>query len=762
MSTSKGKSGESRPRYRLCVPPCKRYITSGDAHSMCVVCLGAEHAELALEGADCPHFECLPLLTLRSRKALFEKGAFTSVPCGAGVRSWISRSAATSPHETGSSLLLSSSEEVDVESVVEEPLPQSPQYEELLKEVNRAVAKLKIVWPAEEQAEPQKSKLEQTATSTPDPSLLPRSPHRSLEVVGAAGAAGTIGHLWLTLSDMKEKDRVFLLDAQLSHSGLFGDAVDSVVSRYKGARKHVSAFQWYLPCQSLHEQPQPCTSSMYREEASLLPLPGLQRPVVSGEHTSRFSPPTDIVEPRCSSPLRGSLEQLVWQSPVGPPSQNSKLAIQSTPEASLERLVPLVDYLAVWKLLSNVSAWVLRTVEKSNSIQTFQRGLSHSGGPRAGSGYGSRSRDPSEEGGHRGGPSLRQGVRVLQPVRHCSEEGWRVMSYSRSAPTQPFSHEVEVQNAYCQAGSVTNQVRGLVCDDRSKDAYFHVSILPQHRKFLRFAFRYKAYQYQGNRILNYIDDWLILAQSKSLAARHRDVVLAHMRALGLKLNAKKKCAFSITEDNLSRLGVGFNHDAVASVKKGRSLTVKQFQQLLGLMAAASNMILGLLQLTWVSLLLVAPYWASRVWFSDLISLLDGSPWQILVRRDLLSQAGGTILHPLPRAVKSVSVTPEGAQLIVSGLSTEVAETILQSKAPSTRKLCGLKWRLFTSWCGDCQLDPVNCPIGTVLGFLQARFSTGLTHFTLKVYVVVISAYHAPLGGLSVGKTPWLHISSVVC
>ncbi len=85
-----------------------------------------------------------------------------------------------------------------------------------------------------------------------------------------------------------------------------------------------------------------------------------------------------------------------------------------------------------------------------------------------------------------------------------------------------------------------------------KDAYFHISILHQHRKFLRFAFRGKAYQYrvlpfglalsprtftkcvdaalaplrlQGICILNYIDDWLILAQSEILAVRHRDVVL---------------------------------------------------------------------------------------------------------------------------------------------------------------------------------------------------------------------------------------------
>ncbi len=44
---------------------------------------------------------------------------------------------------------------------------------------------------------------------------------------------------------------------------------------------------------------------------------------------------------------------------------------------------------------------------------------------------------------------------------------------------------------------------------------------------------------QGIRILNYIDDWLILAQSEMEAARHRDVVLAHMKQLGLRLNAKK-------------------------------------------------------------------------------------------------------------------------------------------------------------------------------------------------------------------------------
>ncbi len=59
MSKAKDKhKGESRQHFRLCVPPCPRYVTGGDTHSLCVVCLGAEFAQLALEGADCASACC--------------------------------------------------------------------------------------------------------------------------------------------------------------------------------------------------------------------------------------------------------------------------------------------------------------------------------------------------------------------------------------------------------------------------------------------------------------------------------------------------------------------------------------------------------------------------------------------------------------------------------------------------------------------------------------------------------------------------------
>ncbi len=67
--------------------------------------------------------------------------------------------------------------------------------------------------------------------------------------------------------------------------------------------------------------------------------------------------------------LKTCLEQLDRPSPAGCPFQGTELAVQSIPEASLERLVPLVHFLTAWKPLPNVSQWVLHTVERGYKIQ---------------------------------------------------------------------------------------------------------------------------------------------------------------------------------------------------------------------------------------------------------------------------------------------------------------------------------------------------------------------------------------------------------
>ncbi len=99
-----------------------------------------------------------------------------------------------------------------------------------------------------------------------------------------------------------------------------------------------------------------------------------------------------------------------------------------------------------------------------------------------------------------------------------------------------------------------------------KEAYFHIQIAPHHRRFLRFAFEGTAYQYSvlpfglalaprtfskcvdaalsplgasGMRILNYLDDWLILAQSRDTLLSHIDSLLIHLESLGLCVNRRK-------------------------------------------------------------------------------------------------------------------------------------------------------------------------------------------------------------------------------
>ncbi len=121
-----------------------------------------------------------------------ETGKFlsSSLPARSTARSLGSedRSAVSSPRGVGLVLHLSSSKEVDVESVKYSP-PQSPKYEELLEVVTRVVAKLNIDWPTEKQAESQKSKLDERFLRTkplpPCRSLpfFPQSPHRSVEIV---------------------------------------------------------------------------------------------------------------------------------------------------------------------------------------------------------------------------------------------------------------------------------------------------------------------------------------------------------------------------------------------------------------------------------------------------------------------------------------------------------------------------------------------------------------------------------------------------
>ncbi len=73
----------------------------------------------------------------------------------------------------------------------------------------------------------------------------------------------------------------------------------------------------------------------------------------------------------CPPPLRRVSERSVQMHPAGSPFQDVLLTAQI--HINLERLVPLVEFLTAWKLLSNISRWVLQTIDKGYQIQFGSR-----------------------------------------------------------------------------------------------------------------------------------------------------------------------------------------------------------------------------------------------------------------------------------------------------------------------------------------------------------------------------------------------------
>ncbi|XP_043992827.1 uncharacterized protein LOC122842751 [Gambusia affinis] len=164
-----------------------------------------------------------------------------------------------------------------------------------------------------------------------------------------------------------------------------------------------------------------------------------------------------------------------------------------------------------------------------------------------------------------------------------------------------------------------------------KDAYFHIPIYPPHRKYLRFAFQGKCYEYlvlpfglslsprvfvkcteaavaplrqQGVRVATYIDDWLIAAPSLQEAADHTTLLSKHMLDLGFKINVEKSILFPC--QRISFIGL-FLDSAQARVKlteervkslvncmslfyRGSFVSPRLCRRLLGLMASVLDVV----------------------------------------------------------------------------------------------------------------------------------------------------------------------------
>ncbi len=112
-------------------------------------------------------------------------------------------------------------------------------------------------------------------------------------------------------------------------------------------------------------------------------------------------------------------------------------------------------------------------------------------------------------------------------------------------------------------------------------------------------------------------------------------------------------------------------------------------------------------------------------------------------------ASGQDLASSARDLEAVGMAHTGSRALISSLPVEVQETITSARVSTTRKLYSSNWGVFESWCLARAIDPVNCPVGPVLEFLQEKLTTGAAATTLRVYIAAIAAWREldviPLG-----------------
>ncbi|KAI2645589.1 Thromboxane-A synthase [Labeo rohita] len=520
-------------------------------------------------------------------------------------------------------------------------------------------------------------------------------------------------HLWLTLSDMKEKDRVFLLDAPLVPSGLFQEA-----------RKQAAAFQRFLPHCFLtlgaagQEQPQPSTSSSYRarrsprrkaapagegqgaphstvsvspqcpQETIMCTLPVFQDAVVSGEPIPQSLPPGNVI------PFG-----LLYMRPLQWWLRTKGLSLRGNPFRMIKITRRCLRALDMWK-----KPWFL------------------SQGPVLGTPY--RRVTLATDASHRLGYGhewpLRPGSVERSPSHLAHQlpgDAGRVLSVETLSPGP---------NRPPCVGSHRQHSGGLLHQPPGRSVFTPLGqagapdpcVVPGQTPLTESSSCSWASQYGSRHPVE------AGAEARGMEASPRGgeaYYESFWPGSGGPLRDSGECAMSplVLSDSSSSTGAGCHGTDVVEASSVRLSPDSSAPRSSGEGALGRGpSFFGSPVLAGPSMVLGPDFPPRRLSMGD--SRQEGSPL-----------ASGRH-HPslLSGVVEVMGVASEGAHLVASGLSTEVVETILQSRAPSTRKLYALKWKLFTSWCGHRQQDPVNCPAGTVLEYLQDRFSAGLAHSTL--------------------------------
>ncbi|KAL0165908.1 hypothetical protein M9458_037752, partial [Cirrhinus mrigala] len=524
-------------------------------------------------------------------------------------------------------------------------------------------------------------------------------------------------HLWLTLTEIKDADKVPFLDAPISPTGLFGPSVEGFAERFSAAQKSSQAMRHFLPKRSSSTaapgRPKSAPPQQPVKPASTTPSaaaaaaqPAKAEPRLRSRSARRYPFPKRqgprpklALDPAPPSKRRGQSLALARPPPKRPllnlqaphsmpgaeggvfcvkavvntgsmclapiqtvavtankikhkhPQKESKFPLPIIKGVSChcdgqppEPIIPLATRAEAWQAIPGVSDWVLGIVKRGYSLQFARRPPRFSGVvPTV-----VMSRDAHVLRSEVMILLEKGAIEVVHPAQ--SDSGFYSRYFlvpKKDGTLRPILDLRRLNQALMRRPFKMLTLKQILSHVRSgdwflsldlKDAYFHIQIAPHHRRFLRFAFEGVAYQYtvlpfglslaprmftkcmdaalaplrqRGIRILNYLDDWLVLAQSEEELLSHRTLLLSHLECLGLKVNLPKSMLHPSRK--ISFLGAIFDstqlramvvperalliQQLAGSFRAGARFPLKRFQRMLGLMASASPVLeLGLLRM----------------------------------------------------------------------------------------------------------------------------------------------------------------------
>lgn len=155
------------------------------------------------------------------------------------------------------------------------------------------------------------------------------------------------------------------------------------------------------------------------------------------------------------------------------------------------------------------------------------------------------------------------GPRLLQQCVCCPEKGWGMETYYQPPKIEQL-HSLKMENVFSLRDILKKG--DWLAEIDLKDAYLTVPMAKEHRKYLRFQWQGKMYEFkslpfglatapitftkllrpvvaflrqQGVRLVVYLDDILLMAETQELLQQHLRLTMSLLTDLGFMLNLKK-------------------------------------------------------------------------------------------------------------------------------------------------------------------------------------------------------------------------------